>query len=322
MTSRLKLFVSLLFPYRTKSFFILLIKLFLVVYILLQTVYSLSVFDAVKHAKETQINAISLRLSLDISHIKNTFNVGEENRVTNVMYIDLFNRELQSKDYHFYLEAIASIPPETVDASETVVSLEGINNTLYVVLQDVKPSVVVFLSFWPLMMAILFSMLVTTRVYGAHVRQENKTSERVDPSILKVDLMNKCLINPVSGQQVSLANKPLCFYTALIELSVQEPTRQLNPNKELPKELEQLSKKYFSRLIELGHTIRKRPNFANNVEKTLSEIRAALDELYGDDGAMKEQVYPPKAVGEGSRSKAHNYALSYLTPDKVVIVGH
>ena len=118
-----------------------------------------------------------------------------------------------------------------------------------------------------------------------------------------------------------LANKPLCFYTALIEFCIAHPDILLNQNKELPSELITLANKYFLRLTELGHTIRKRPNFSNSLEKTLSEIRAALDEIFVDDVELKALLFPPKAHGEGSRSKLHHYGLKLQNMELVEIIG-
>ncbi|XQF91352.1 hypothetical protein ACOBV8_20375 (plasmid) [Pseudoalteromonas espejiana] len=57
-----------------------------------------------------------------------------------------------------------------------------------------------------------------------------------------------------------LANKPLCFYLALIEYCKDNSDVVLNQNKYVPDELIELAQVFY-RLIELGHTIRKRPNF-------------------------------------------------------------
>jgi hypothetical protein len=92
---------------------------------------------------------------------------------------------------------------------------------------------------------------------------------------LVIDLQAKVLaINDNAEIKAGLANKPLCFYLALIEFCVENPDVTLNQNKDVPDELIELANKYFYRLTQLGHTIRKRPNFTNSLEKTLSEIRA------------------------------------------------
>jgi hypothetical protein len=75
------------------------------------------------------------------------------------------------------------------------------------------------------------------------------------------------------------------------------------------------------RLMELGHTKRKRPDFNANLDKTLSEIRAALDEVFAGYSEEKTRYYPPRAQGEGSRSKQHSYALPVLHHADIQIIG-
>jgi hypothetical protein len=95
----------------------------------------------------------------------------------------------------------------------------------------------------------------------------------------------------------------------------------LKHNNEVPEELLQIANKYFYRLIELGHTQRKRPDFGANLDKTLSEIRSALDEVFKNCIECKEAFYPPKAQGEGSRSKMHNYAILNKDASRVEFIG-
>ncbi|MBB1365732.1 hypothetical protein H5154_04930 [Pseudoalteromonas sp. SR44-5] len=139
---------------------------------------------------------------------------------------------------------------------------------------------------------------------------------------LVIDLQAKVLaINDNAEIKAGLANKPLCFYLALIEFCVENPDVILNQNKDVPDELIELANKYFYRLTQLGHTIRKRPNFTNSLEKTLSEIRAALDEVLIEHSQLKEKYYPPKAHGEGSRSRLHSYGLSNIKADDIEVIG-
>lgn len=130
---------------------------------------------------------------------------------------------------------------------------------------------------------------------------------------LVLDLENKCIAVRGTDCKVELPNKPLCFYAALLNYCQQNPRVRLCQHAILPDELLKLANQYFMRLVALGHTIRKRPDFDANMEKMLSEIRAALDELFIDHPESKSLFYPPKALGEGSRSKMHNFALSRLS---------
>ena len=100
------------------------------------------------------------------------------------------------------------------------------------------------------------------------------------------------------------------------------PEQALPPHKDVPGDLIILANKTFGRLIELGHTKRKRPDFNANLDKTLSEIRAALDEVFNGYSVEKERYYPPRAQGEGSRSKQHSYALTQLSLEDVEIIGN
>jgi hypothetical protein len=138
---------------------------------------------------------------------------------------------------------------------------------------------------------------------------------------LVLDLENKCIAVRGTDYKVELANKPLCFYAALLNYCQQHPGVRLCQHAILPDELLTLANQYFMRLVVLGHTIRKRPDFDANLEKMLSEIRAALDELFIDYPESKTLFYPPKALGEGSRSKMHNFALSRLSEAEWEIKG-
>ena len=109
---------------------------------------------------------------------------------------------------------------------------------------------------------------------------------------------------------------------ALVEFCIENPDVVLNQNKDVPEELLTLANKYFYRLVELGHTVRKRPNFTNSLEKkTLSEIRAALDDVWQDQPEVKDVYYPPKAHGEGSRSRLHHYGLKNITLENIEVIG-
>src|SRR5690606_20984076 len=138
---------------------------------------------------------------------------------------------------------------------------------------------------------------------------------------LVLDLSRKELSLTNTDTRVALANKPLCFYAALLDYCQDHPHVRLCQHKLLPAELVELADNYFLRLVALGHTIRKRPDFNNNLEKNLSEIRAALDELFTAAPELKAFYYPPKARGEGSRSKTHSFALTQLPKESWQITG-
>jgi hypothetical protein len=139
---------------------------------------------------------------------------------------------------------------------------------------------------------------------------------------LIINLEQKTISNGVDDKAITLQNKPLCFYTALVRFCIENPTIPLSPHKDVPYELVALANKSFARLIELGHTKRKRPDFNANLDKTLSEIRAALDEVFASFPGEKEIYCPPRAQGEGSRSKQHSYALARIKQEDVQIIGN
>jgi len=63
-------------------------------------------------------------------------------------------------------------------------------------------------------------------------------------------------------------------------------------------------------------------DFNANLDKTLSEIRAALDEVFSSFSEEKETYYPPRAQGEGSRSKQHSYAIPSIKQEDITIIGN
>lgn len=312
-------------PFHETAYVMLFLRIFFISLLTLQLVYMLSVHMAYKESHSDQENSVALRMSLDVSHIKSLLPIeaGESLDVSaDSHYIKELNQRLEEQSYDYSVVNVSLTPIDAKENNHVVMVLPGINDDLYIEMTRQSPPVFRFISVWPVLFALVFSVFVSARLFQSRTNKQIEEPVVIEPCILQVDLHAKQLVNPRTQVRVDLANKPLCFYTALIELGIQDPERQLNPSKDLPDDVEIIAKKYFARLIELGHTIRKRPDFSNNVEKTLSEIRAALDEVYGDDIHSKEFVYPKKAVGEGSRSKAHNYALNDLSGELVEVLGN
>jgi hypothetical protein len=138
---------------------------------------------------------------------------------------------------------------------------------------------------------------------------------------LIINLNSKTLSNGLKESEVQIPNKPFCFYIALLDYCINQKTPYLSHSNNVPEDLLSGANKYFYRLIELGHTKRKRPDFSTNLDKTLSEIRAALDTVFLHHADDKEMFYPPKAQGEGSRSKLHNYALEHINAKQIEFIG-
>lgn len=301
----------------SRSFFIW----FIPTLILLQLVSIVG--ESVYHERqiENATNQVKQRIALDLTHNLNNLPMAFNDTKGDNPYLVSLNQFLRSHQYPIQVSLITHASPPKEPGQE-VVKLLSINEDVYIVFSDNNSTnYFAFISIWPLFFAFIAAFLYVLLKHQNQVSIPTDPLEISDPCRLIIDLKQKVLVNPLNGSQVAIANKPLCFYTALIEYSLKHPENSLNPNKELPDEFSHICKKYFARLIELGHTIRKRPNFASNLEKTLSEIRAALDELYGDDAASKESIYPKKAIGEGSRSKAHNFALTTITENKIKILG-
>lgn len=180
------------------------------------------------------------------------------------------------------------------------------------------------LSILPLLAAILMTLALyqyLTARNRAYITDNLHDEPEAEPPKLIIDLHNRTFSNNTNNTQVQLSNKPFCFYIALVDYCLSNEAPALNHNKNVPEELLELANRYFYRLIDLGHTIRKRPDFSSNLDKMLSEIRAALDEVFADTPEQKTPFYPPKAQGEGSRSKLHNYALEQLQSSDLEFIG-
>ncbi|MDK1287827.1 hypothetical protein [Pseudoalteromonas umbrosa] len=237
-------------------------------------------------------------------------------------YIKSINVSLQEQNSRVKLLEISN-SPILPSEGEIVEQLNAPGNHTYILLK-INKGHNNFLLIFPFVLAVLnFALLknITREKYKAQSRPEKKN---IQPKkiALQIDLYSKTLqLSSDKEATVQLANKPLCFYLALLEYCKSYPDVSLNQNKDLPDELLDMADKYFHRLVALGHTIRKRPNFSNSLEKTLSEIRAALDELLLSTPDLKLKYYPPKAHGEGSRSKLHSYALTQIQEGDIEIIG-
>jgi hypothetical protein len=137
---------------------------------------------------------------------------------------------------------------------------------------------------------------------------------------LIIDLRKKALHLANEDVLVDLSNKPFCFYVALVRYCLNESSEPLVHHQPIPDQLVAYANETFQRLMELGHTKRRQPDFSTNLDKTLSEIRAALDEVFARSPGDKCHFYPPKAQGEGSRTKRHCYSLDTLNSNDIDII--
>ncbi|MEP2651999.1 MAG: hypothetical protein ABJH06_08385 [Paraglaciecola sp.] len=204
------------------------------------------------------------------------------------------------------------------------------NSTLTPTEQKIEIAIAIF--DWPYLTtltpaALFLAILLTYLSFKIYVKTNSEAvnlsefSQPTSPVKLSINLHDKTLVNVKFGNKIELSNKPFCFYVALLEYCIKEPHPLLIQSKNVPEDIIALANKYFYRLIEIGHTKRKRPDFSTNLDKTLSEIRATLDAVFLHQPQDKELFYPPKAQGEGSRSKLHNYALEHLDPSFLEIKG-
>lgn len=307
-------------PINKRYFFRRWLQNSLVAMLFLQFVYSLSISHAYNDKVIHQIGAIAERIALDLPLIVDRLPLSTEFENPN-SYTARLNDYLESQNFAVSVTQIRVQTSENKDIADSHVFFSNDKNIAFDY-QKPPMSWWQYLSVWPVLFGMLFSAFAVFHYYKNKPKEVQLLPEERSPQLLTLDLRNKQLINFQTEKSVPLANKPLCFYAALVEYCVSNPGETLNQNKDLPVEMEMLCKKYFARLIELGHTIRKRPDFTTNIEKTLSEIRACLDELYEDDLASKDPLYPRKAVGEGSRSKAHSYALKDVSAEHIHWLGN
>ena len=298
-------------------------KLVIISLLLFQLFYSLGRFYEQQEYEEAVSHIIRERVALDLPVIKGRLPLGEISDDRRPYYLQALNEQLDAQGVLYRVVAISASPLHTDLKLKGSLELKLSTSDEHYRIQVRVPATgwLMYFSIWPWLAAALFSFIVSYHVLVNRKLSIPAPTVEQDPRVITIDLKQKLLINPITGKSVLLANKPLCFYTGLIDYCIKHPGASLNPNKELPDELEQLAKKYFKRLIDLGHTIRKRPNFGSNLEKALSEIRAALDELFEEDIVTKYRIYPKKAVGEGSRSKAHSYALEDVSREMIEIIG-
>lgn len=276
---------------------------------------------------EKSIDKLSKRVALDLPELRLAnpiFNqTADEPSIR--YYIQSLNNHLAASDLPLRLLKIQSVGIESQKQwHEVTVQLESARQPIKIVIGTEKGNV----AFVSLLLPIAFSMLVGFLVYlnDKKYKAKKQISQPAFSNIqskLVVDLHERKLyLSEHSQTQSCLSNKPLCFYLAMLRYCQDNPEAKLYHNKNLPEDFIELANKYFYRLLELGHSRRKRPDFDSNVDKMLSEIRAALDEILAQEIELKNKFYPQKAQGEGSRSKLHNFALVDLESEDFELIGN
>lgn len=298
--------------------------------VLVTTFQATALFAQYLSHKSTIHNAldkVERRISLDSAFL----DVGNETLKTPVnqfaiyRYLNRLNTSLKEEGYPILVSNIQGIflsPDQLSDYPVVVTST--LSNAEQTITVEMRSKTIE--SFFAFSWVALIAALAVTPFFA--VTNQRKLRKKVIEEILPptpkliINLQEKTISNGVDDKVVTLQNKPLCFYTALVKYCIDNPNESLPPHKDVPSELMALANKCFGRLIELGHTKRKRPDFNANLDKTLSEIRAALDEVFCSFNDEKETYYPPRAQGEGSRSKQHSYALPHITIEDIEIIGN
>lgn len=301
-------------------------------FLVFSSVFYISTMQKQQQVNKLQIIQIEKRIALDLPllDLSNELLKHSGNKAALLNYIQTLNTFIDSTG----IEVVAITPQHEFDASlktytEFIRELNSNNGVVFIVFSLRQPY---FTGDVVAIYGVLFilSILLTYLIKLAYIKKSDEkqvihaelNTTESKPLTLIIDLKSKTLSSSVSlDHQVALANKPLCFYLALVEYCTNNPEIKLNHNKNVPEELIELANKYFYRLVELGHTVRKRPNFNNSLEKTLSEIRAALDDVLNDCPEQKGLYYPPKAFGEGSRSRMHSYGLANVGQGNIEIIG-
>ena len=273
------------------------------------------------------ISSIEKRIALDLPKLKlanpRFRTVTHESSVRD--YLQQLNLELAGLDSPIRVFALQEVSVEGEVAEDDLIPRElrttdqSIPLTLYTVAPGLLSRFTVLAPLLAMLMIFFWQQHVASRKKARAIQMDDVVVEK--EARLVVDLHNKTLGNGLDTKVVPLSNKPFCFYLALVDYCLQHEAPSLNHNKDVPDEILMLANKYFYRLIELGHTKRKKPDFSTNLDKTLSEIRSALDDVFHDYTEAKDLFYPPKAQGEGSRSKMHNYALPHIFKEQVEFIG-
>ena len=299
---------------------------FIVLFLVLQMFSTIGQLVANEIVMHNAIDRLQYRLALDIGFL----DVGNEmlhtpaNKSAVSRYLRQMNTQLEEQHYPIRIASLKNIKTDVSSALFPHTKSFDFDTAEQKITFTIRTSSVfnaLSFSFMALTFAIVLTPLFALTKRNKETNEANALPTPVTPTLI-INLKDKTLGNGVNEVTVTLQNKPLCFYTALVQFCAQNPTHQLQPHKDIPNELTILANKTFTRLIELGHTKRKRPDFNANLDKTLSEIRATLDEVFADFPIEKKRYYPPRAQGEGSRSKQHSYTLTNLHPNDFKIIGN
>nr|WP_246239911.1 hypothetical protein [Pseudoalteromonas caenipelagi] len=280
--------------------------------------------NIVERDAKYDLSQLATRVALDLEMLpiaEPLFNYsGDQQKVTK--YIDEINDLLKASNSRVVLLDISSAEPQQNSAVKDKLILEAAHKKTAITYRVNRAHDAISYCIPVLLAFVAWGMYLRAYTFNFQSKVALTTKPEAEKPKLVLDLNTKCIyLSSNQEQHIQLANKPLCFYIALVEFCDGNSEIVLNPNKDVPEELIAIANRYFERLTVLGHTVRKKPNFSNSLEKTLSEIRAALDEVFTEHPELKSKYYPPKAYGEGSRSKLHSYGLSNICFEDVHVIG-
>lgn len=277
---------------------------------------------------EDALLTLKNRVALDVIdlNISNELGSKAKDDQTVQRYMQQLNEYLSREKFPLRLKSVDQFHYEgelrVNEAELKRFSLQSSRTSIDVVASVVERKFQAWTMLFPPFFTLLFFMICRfnkQQLFANPVKTEEEP--KAAPKMV-IDLRERTLfIDQAPDTKTTLANKPLCFYVAMLKYCSEQGSPQLYHNKNLPESFLELANKYFYRLLELGHSRRKRPDFDSNIDKMLSEIRTALDEILTDYPDQRCQYYPQKAQGEGSRSKLHNFALTDLTTEHFELIG-
>ena len=302
------------------------VLLFCALWAAFQVAFSSGKYFQNKSDVNLYIGSVEKRIALDLPKLKlaNPLFKTVNHPASVREYLEQINSHLSEISAPVRIQSLHGVTLEQT-LSDTLVEreLQTTEQTIKLTIAELENKTLAQGTVFAPIFAIVFVFLCRRHLASREQAEPDAALAEVEKPTLRlvINLHNKTISNGVDSLSVSLSNKPFCFYAALVDYCTEHESPILNHNKEVPEEILHLANKYFYRLIELGHTKRKRPDFGTNLDKTLSEIRSALDEVFHDYIEEKDKFSPPKAQGEGSRSKIHNYAIEHLNPDQVLFIG-
>jgi hypothetical protein len=134
-----------------------------------------------------------------------------------------------------------------------------------------------------------------------------------DELVLVMNFIDKCIYYG-NKKSEPISFKHFAFYSALLIYCEDFDNRNLLWNKydNLSNQFIGLCESYYADLKQYHGINKQVPDFNSNVQATVSHIRKILKDLFKGDVLLEEKYIPPAPKGKGSRTTAHNYALTNI----------